>query len=246
MKKKFIGFVTAGDGGIDYCVACCMALIAGGVDMLEIGLPFSDPVADGAVIQQSSQRALQAGVTPHTVLEIARCIRQHSAVPLILFSYYNPLLQQGEKYLQQARLAGFDGVLVVDYAPSQYCEDRSFYNTIKSCGLFPVLLVAPSTTEERLPLIVKQADGFIYYACQKGTTGVKKSLPQDVASKINLIKSMSDLPVVAGFGIADRVSAAQALSCADGFVVGSAFVKLMADRVDPLALKKLAQQIDPR
>lgn len=246
MKKQFVGFVTAGDGGIDYCVECCMQLIEGGVDMLEIGVPFSDPVADGPVIQQSSQRALQAGVTPHTVLEIARRIRQQSSVPLILFSYYNPLLQQGEKYLQEARMAGFDGVLVVDYAPSQYCEDRSFYNTIRSCGMFPVLLVAPSTTEERLQSIVKQAEGFIYYVCQKGTTGVKKNLPQDVAAKIKLIKSICSIPVVAGFGIADRASAAQALSCADGFVVGSAFVKLMSDRVDPHELKKLAQEMDPR
>ena len=246
-KKPFIGFVTAGDGGIDYCVECCLQLITGGVDALELGLAFSDPVADGPVIQQSSQRALENGMTPETVLEIAKRIRQHTSVPLILFTYYNPLLQYGDIYLNRAKQAGFDAVLVVDFAPTLHQQNSvTIFSMIKAQGMTPILLTSPSSSDARLNLIASHAEGFIYYACQKGTTGEKHHLPNDFEDNITRIKNVSSLPIVAGFGIADKASAKQALHYADGFVVGSAFVKLMAKKASPSALADLARQIDPR
>jgi tryptophan synthase alpha chain len=245
-KQPFIGFVTAGDGGLDYSVSCCLAMIAGGVDIIEIGLPFSDPVADGPVIQRSSQRALADGVNAATVLTMARTIREKSSVPLVLFSYYNPLLQKGESFLSEAKLAGFDAVLVVDLPPIQNNNLYSYFNDIKSAGMYPIYVVSPSTSEERLKNIVNESDGFIYYACQKGTTGMKSGLPADFSQNMQRFRQATSMPIVVGFGIADQSSAASVMEYADGFVVGSAFVSLMEKNVMPTELTQLAQTIDPR
>src|SRR5580692_2094239 len=126
-KKPFIGYVTGGDGGVDYCVDSCMALLAGGVDLLEIGMPFSDPVADGPVIQQSSARSLTRGTTPATLLEIGQRLRSKSNAPLVLFSYYNPLLQAGKDYFRQLKESGYDGVLVVDMPPALERREADFF-----------------------------------------------------------------------------------------------------------------------
>jgi len=245
-KKPFIGFITAGDGGIDYCVECCLQLIAGGVDILEIGLPFSDPVADGITIQQSSQRALQRGMNPLMVLEIAKRVRRESSVPLILFSYFNPLLQQGFEYLKLAKNSGFDALIVVDMAPIDNALFNQYEVLIERAGLQLIYLLTPSTSEERIQMITQKARGFLYYACQKGTTGIRTALPQDVDQRIQVIKKYTTLPVAVGFGIADRLQAEKLLNFADGFVVGSAFVKQMSDNVEPIKLRYLAQSIDPR
>lgn len=245
-KQLFIGFITGGDGGVAYCVECCLQMIAGGVDMIEIGLPFSDPVADGPVIQRSSQRALDLGTNAETILEIAREIRKHSTVPLVLFSYYNPLLQKGESFLSEAKLAGYDAVLVVDLPVLIEEDDYSYFRIIKESGLCPIFLASPSTDDARLKKITEAAEGFIYYACQKGTTGIKATLPPDFSHHIDRIRQVTNLPIVAGFGIADQISAKSVIDHADGFVVGSAFVNLMAINADPIELKKLAKTIDPR
>jgi tryptophan synthase alpha chain len=243
-KKPFIGFITAGDGGVDYCVKCALQLIAGGVDILEIGFPFSDPVADGMTIQQSSSRALKDGVDGMTVLDVAKRICKQSNIPLILFTYLNPLLQQGASYLRLAKRAGFDAVIVVDLSPSEAHEQH--YEMIKKSGLQPIYLISPSTSEARIQFIANVASGFIYYACQKGTTGVRKKLPPDIQQRIALIKKYTDLPVVVGFGIADRYSAQAALQFADGVVVGSAFVHQMGQKRPPAEFKHLAQSLYPR
>jgi tryptophan synthase alpha chain len=245
-KKPFIGFVTAGDGGLDYCVDCCLQLVAGGVDILEIGLPFTDPVADGITIQQSSARALKQNVDAEVVLNMARKIREKSSVPLILFSYLNPLLQQGETYLIAAKQAGFDAVIVVDMAPVEELAANHYYELIKQAGLQPIYLLAPSTSEERIKMIVGMADGFLYYACQKGTTGMRSALPEDFGQRIQLIRKYTNLPIAVGFGIANQQSASAVLKFADGFVVGSAFVNAMSQKVKPEELAKLARTIDPR
>lgn len=246
-KQPFIGFVTGGDGGIDYCVECCLQLIAGGVDILEIGFPFSDPVADGTVIQQSSQRSLDQHTTAETMLEIARRIRKKSDTPLVLFSYFNTLLNSGDLFLSKAKLAGYDAVLIVDLPP--FLSDNQlhpYYQEIKEAQLSPIFVISPSTDEKRIRHIASISDCFIYYACQKGTTGVKDKLPDDLLHHISRIRKSTSIPIAVGFGISNIINAKLVLEHADGFVVGSAFVKLMEKQAKPQELKLLAQCIDPR
>lgn len=246
-KAAFIGFVVAGHGGLDYCIECCLQLIEGGVDILEIGFPFSDPVADGPVIQRAAQKALEQGTTSATLLAIARAIRKKSQVPLILFTYYNPLLKRGEPYFKELKSAGFDAVLVVDLpTPQRDQGPHPHYEALKTAGLHPIFLATPSTDEQRLAEIAAISEGFLYYACQKGTTGVRNKLPEDLVFQISRIKQKTALPIAIGFGIADRDNAEAAMHAADGFIVGSAFVKLMDEGAEPAALKLLAQSIDPR
>lgn len=245
--QAFVGFVVAGDGGLDYCVDCCLQMIAGGVDILEIGFPFSDPVADGPVIQRAAERSLEQGTTTATLLEIGRRIREKSQIPLIVFTYYNPLLKKGEAYLKALKAAGYNAILVVDLPPPLAGEKtHPYFQALKTSGLHPIFVVSPSTDEQRLTQIANISEGFIYYACQKGTTGVRKELPEDFTFHMARIRQKSALPIAVGFGIADRSSAGAALEAADGFVVGSAFVKLMEKQADPQELKRLAESMDPR
>lgn len=230
--QLFVGYLTLGDGGLEYSLEAALALIAGGVNVLEIGLPFSDPIADGPVIQQAMQRSLQSGTTLHDLVPFVKQLRQHTAIPLILFSYYNPILQAGEAFLSEAKQAGIDGTLIVDLARGEVSD--------------PIRVVAPTTTDERLQEIVRSARGFIYYACQKGTTGMRQALPQGVERDIARIKAHTDLPIVVGFGISNREMAREALAYADGFVVGSYFVAAMGQRATPQQLKQIAEAIDPR
>lgn len=245
--KPFIGYLTGGDGGVDYSISCALALIEGGVNILEIGLPFSDPIADGPVIQKAHERALAEGTTSSTILEIARRLRQVSDVPLVLFSYYNPILQKGIPYLHQLKSSGFDAVLIVDLAvPMNPDDSEPFFKALTDAELLPILLATPSTDEERLLQISKIAKGFLYYVSQKGTTGIRSKLANDFSAQIARVRHYFQIPIVAGFGIADRTSAESALECADGFVVGSAFVKKIEEKTSPGELTKLAQSIDPR
>lgn len=245
-QHSFVGFVTGGDGGIDYCVECCLQLLAGGVDMLEIGFPFSDPVADGPVIQRSSQRALEQGSNSTTMLEIGARLRKKTDAPLILFSYYNPLLKRGSGYLKLLKSAGYDAILAVDLPSPADQSPHPYFDLLKQAGLHPIFMATPSTDEQRLAHIARIAEGFVYYACQRGTTGVRAQLPDDFPMQIARIRQKTTLPIAAGFGIADRASAQAALKAADAFVVGSAFVKLMENQADPGELKRFAEAIDPR
>jgi len=246
-KKPFNAYLTAGDGGIDYFIDCALALIEGGVDVLEIGFPFSDPVADGPVIQRAHHRALEQGVKATALLEIGRRLRKVTDVPMILFSYYNPLLQKGDEYLRQLKTAGFDGILVVDLTvPAVDLESEPFFKAVKEASLIPILLATPSTNATRLSQIGKMAQGFLYYVSQKGTTGVRSQLADDYSRQMTFIRKQTHLPIVAGFGIADRKSAKAALEYADGFVVGSAIAKMIEEKADPSEIKRLAESIDPR
>ncbi len=247
-SKPFIGYLTGGDGGVDYSVECALALIEGGVDILEIGMPFSDPVADGPVIQRAHERALAQGATSSTILEIAKRLRQVSEVPLVLFSYYNPILQRGAQYLHQLKLAGFDGVLIVDLpVPINSNEQEPFFKTLKEAQLLPILLATPGADQERLLQISRVAEGFLYYVSQKGTTGVRGKLADDFSAQMARLRPyFQKMPIAAGFGIADRASAKAALEEADGFVVGSALVQKMEEKISPRELALVAQSIDPR
>lgn len=236
-KDAFIAYLTLGDGGLSYSLDAALALVEGGVDLLEIGLPFSDPIADGPVIQRAMQRSLQQGTKGSDFLAFALEFRKHSQIPLVIFSYYNPILTLGDVFLSQAKEAGASGLLIVDLP----------YEHLSESVLDSILVVTPSTSQDRLEQIAARAQGFIYYACQKGTTGMRQGgLPQQVAQDIRRIKAVSALPVAIGFGIGSKQAAAEALSLADGFVVGSYFVDAMSRKVSPQELTLLAQQLDPR
>lgn len=242
-RKPFIGYVLGGD--VEYTVECALALVQGGVDILEIGLPYSDPVADGPTIAKAHEKALRQGATSATLLEIGRRLRLSTDIPMILMSYLNPLLKKGETYLYQLKQSGFDAVLTVDL-PLPSPEGEPLYRYLKTANLSPILLAAPTTTPERLAQMAPYVEGFLYYACQKGTTGIRTSLAEDFSEQIEKIRKTIPHPIAAGFGIADRQSAKAALQAADGFIVGSAFVKLMEEKCPPIELKQLAEAIDPR
>lgn len=241
--QSFIAYLTAGDGGIQRTLDASLALIAGGVNMLEIGVPFSDPIADGPVIQRAASRALAKGTTLQDVLWLAVQIRKHSAIPLILFSYLNPLLAALDgSFFQEAKEAGIDGALIVD-CPIE--ESAVFHQTCLAQQMAPIYVITPSTPPARIQRIDQYGEGFLYYACRKGTTGMQSTLPSDFSEKMQHIKSLTHLPVVTGFGISTAEAATSVLQYADGVVVGSLFVKAMDDGASPHDLEMIARRINP-
>ncbi len=217
-KNAFVGYLTAGDAGKKEF----LDLLSQGVNVLEIGIPFSDPVADGPVIQKAMERALIAGMTPDKVLGLVRDLRKETEVPIVLFTYLNPIQKDLREFLKKAKDSGVDGVLIIDL-PIE--EAPPFCGFCDAFGLDPIFVIAPSTPQERIAQISACAKGFLYYACRKGTTGAREGLPSDLAEKIAQIREKSDLPIAVGFGISNRETAAAILTIADGFVVGSHFVE---------------------
>lgn len=243
-NKAFVGYLTAGDGGIKRTLEAALALIDGGVNLLEIGVPFSDPIADGPVIQRAAQRALSSGTTLRDVLWLTEQIRQVSDIPLVLFSYLNPVLSQfNTSFFTDAKQAGIDGVLIVD-CPME--ESSAVHQRCQEQGMAPIYVITPSTPLPRIRKIDQHGMGFLYYACRKGTTGVRSSLPHDFAEAMQRIKSSVDLPVVTGFGISTHEAACEVLHHADGVVVGSLFVKALEDGMLPDELTRLARGINPQ
>lgn len=241
--KLFIAYLTAGDGGIQRTLDAALALIAGGVNMLEIGVPFSDPIADGPVIQRAANRALAAGTTLKDVLWLAKEIRKKSEIPLILFSYLNPILFAMEtRFFEDAKNAGIDGALIVD-CPIE--ESDIFREKCLKNEMAPIFVISPSTTVARIKAIDQYGKGFLYYACRKGTTGVRSGLPEDFVEKIKLIRENVHLPVVTGFGISNQASAKEVLQETNGVVVGSLFVKALEDGATSEELQKIAENINP-
>lgn len=217
-KQAFIGYLTAGD----FSKERFLSLIEMGVNILEVGIPFSDPVADGPVIQKAMERSLLAGTTPKKVLQLVAELRKETEMAIVLFTYFNPIQRDLKGFLAQAKKAGADGVLVIDLP----LEESATYQLLcKDFGLSPIFVIAPSTPPERIRAISDAAKGFIYYACRKGTTGARNSLPEDLPEKIAQIRTHTDLPIAVGFGISSRETANAVLKIADGFVVGSHFVE---------------------
>ncbi len=243
VTQPFIGYVIIGDGGLENTLEYVKALVAGGVDIIELGVPFSDPIADGPVIQQGVGRALKSGVSPQHILNLVEQIREATNVPIILMSYYNPIITTGSSFLEEAKIVGADGMIIVDLPIEEAHEYKTIMDTI---GLDTIFLTSPSTPASRLKKIEYYSSGFIYYACQKGTTGMKSKLPEDFEHKIAEIRKETSLPIAIGFGISNRETAKQILKYADGFIVGSYFVKAIGDGVSTQALTNLAKTIDPR
>lgn len=241
--KAFVGYLTAGDGGIQQTLEASLALIEGGVNMLEIGVPFSDPIADGPVIQRAAARALASGTTLQNIVYLIEAIRKQSDIPLILFSYLNPILSAfNTTFFKDIQQAGIDGALLVD-CPIE--EANTFHNLCLTHNIAPIYVIASTTQPARIRTIDQYGKGFLYYACRKGTTGMRSSLPDDFAERMQLIKSTAALPVVTGFGISTRNIAKEVLHYADGVVVGSLFVKALEDGMKPSALTRLAISINP-
>jgi len=218
----FIPFITAGDPDLATTELLLIELAGAGADILELGVPFSDPVADGEVIQRASERALRNGVTVQDALTCVRNVRQHIDVPIVLFSYFNPLLQFGQERLAAAaRQADIDGVLVTDLIPE---EAQRWTETLVQFDLDPIFLVAPTTSNERLTEIAKQAHGFIYAVSRAGVTGARDEITRDAEALVKRVRAVSDLPVAVGFGVSTAEQVRKVWRFADAAVVGSAIV----------------------
>jgi tryptophan synthase alpha chain len=241
-RPAFVGYLVGGHGGIAHCAECCLALIRGGVDILEIGLPFSDPTAEGPVISRALAETLRKGVGSDGVCEVVRQVRERSEVPIVVMGYYNPLFSRPDLY-QKLALAGADGLLIVDLPPD---EAASHCARAEASGLETIFLAVPGMSSTRLQSVAARCKGFLYYVCRKGTTGVRADPPPDLASNLEEVRKYSSLPRVVGFGIGSRPSAQEALRHAEGFVVGSAFVDCLLKGGSPAALEQLARTIDPR
>jgi tryptophan synthase alpha chain len=247
-RAAFIPFLTAGDPSADATIELARSLDRAGADILELGVPFSDPIADGPVLQRSAARALQAGVTLAGVWKMAAAIRRETSLALVLFSYLNPLLRGGlEKTAADARQAGFDAVLVTDLPPE---ESASVEPVFRRAGLKTVFLVSPTSTPDRMSRAAALSSGFLYVVTRTGTTGPRDSLPADLGSTIERARqsdrrnrrgsSAPPLPIAVGFGISTRAAAHRAATLADGVVVGSALVAV-AEKAGPRACREVGR-----
>jgi tryptophan synthase alpha chain len=241
-KKGLIPFITAGDPDPARTVDFMHALAAGGADVIELGVPFSDPMADGPVIQQSSERALAHGVSlRHVLADVKRFRERDDKTPVVLMGYANPIERMGaEAFAVAAQEAGVDGVLVVDYPPE---ESVDFAEKMRSAGIDPIFLLAPTSTDERISEVGKIASGYVYYVSLKGVTGAANLDVSSIASKIPAIKSRVPLPVGVGFGIRDAQSARAVAEFADAVVIGSRLVQLLQDAAPDQAVDLLTHFI---
>lgn len=223
-RKALVPFITAGDPGADLTLPLLKALVAGGADIIELGVPFSDPMADGPTIQRASERALAKGMTLKGVLEIVRSFRREDAdTPIVLMGYANPMEAYGVvKFAKDAKAAGVDGVLTVDYPPEE-CEQFSVM--LKQEGLDPIFLLAPTSTEKRFAQVAKLGSGYIYYVSLKGVTGAGNLDIDEVTRRIPSIREQVAMPVAVGFGIRDGNSAARIAAVADAVVIGSRIIE---------------------
>jgi tryptophan synthase alpha chain len=223
-RKALIPFITAGDPVPEMTLPLMQALVAGGADIIELGVPFSDPMADGPTIQRASERALAAGMSMRKVLDIVRSFRASGdETPVVLMGYANPIEAMGaEPFVLAAANAGVDGVLVVDYPPE---ECRSFAQTCRTAGLDPVFLLAPTSIEQRYDDVAAVGSGYIYYVSLKGVTGSATLDLDEVAQRIPLIREKVGMPVGVGFGIRDGATAARIAGIADAVVIGSRIIE---------------------
>jgi tryptophan synthase alpha chain len=226
-KKGFIVYIGAGDPNLNATRELALAFDKAGVDILELGVPFSDPLADGLVNQLAAQRGLESKTTPPKLLETIVAIRKQSEIPIVLYIYFNLIHKVGlEKFIASAAKAGVDGLLVLDLPP----EASDNYETlIKKFGVCHIYLVAPTTPEDRMEFIVKRGSGFIYYISREGVTGMQSQVASNLASQVAKIRAHTDLPIAIGFGISNPEQAQLVASAADGCVVGSAIVNQIAE-----------------
>jgi tryptophan synthase alpha chain len=238
-RKGLIAYLTAGDPSPARTPELVEALVRGGADLVELGVPFSDPIADGPVIQRAGERALKAGTTLHKVLEIAKDIRRRSEVPLLLFTYLNPVVRYGlDRLAKDAAECGMDGCLLTDASVE---EAREYVDAMHKHGLDTVFLAAPTSTERRLKLVAKYSTGFVYLVSRTGITGEQASLSTAVAPLVRAMRAVTDLPLAVGFGISRPEHVAELATQVDAVVVGSALVRVIEKNLDN---PKLAQELE--
>jgi len=223
-KKGLIPFITAGDPAPELTVPLLHALVAGGADILELGVPFSDPMAEGPVIQRACERALKFNVSLHDVFDYVRAFRQtNDTTPVVLMGYANPIERMGvDAFIKAAKEAGVDGTIVVDYPPEE-CED--FAQKMRANGMDPIFLLAPTSTEERIRQVASVGSGFTYYVSLKGVTGAANIDIAEVAERIAAVRKHVKLPIGVGFGIRDGATAKAVAQVADAVVIGSRIIQ---------------------
>ena len=245
-RKALIGYVTVGYPNLEATLKVVPALAKSGCDIIELGIPFSDPLADGVTIQNASYKALQNGVTPQVCLDTARKLREKTDVPLLFMTYFNPVFRYGvEKFCSACRSAGIDGLIIPDLPPE---EGSKLEESAKECGLDLVYLLAPTSTAGRIKVVAEKSRGFIYLVSVTGVTGARTELPADLADFVARVRKEAKQPLCVGFGISTPAQAQQVAAVADGIIVGSKIVKLMES--DPKLndvqafIKSLRQALD--
>jgi len=241
-RRAFVAYIMAGDPDYATSLQIVKGLPAAGVDIIELGMPFTDPMADGPTIQLAGQRALAAGQTLEKTLQLARDFRiADDTTPIVLMGYYNPIHSRGvDEFLTAARAAGIDGLIVVDLPPE---EDDELCVPAQKAGLNFIRLATPTTDDKRLPKVLQNTSGFVYYVSITGITGAAAPRASDVAPDVARIKARTDLPVVVGFGIRTPETARDIAAIADGCVVGSAIVSRIGDRKSPAQVLEFVRSL---
>jgi tryptophan synthase alpha chain len=244
-RPAFIAYITAGDPSPDRTPELVAALERGGADLIELGVPFSDPIADGPVIQRGSDRALKAGTRVSTVLDIAAAIRERSEIPLLLFTYMNPVLRYGlESLARDAAARGIDGCLLTDLSVE---EAEPYVGAMRNAGLDTVFLAAPTSTQRRLELVAKYSTGFVYLVSRTGVTGERATVSDAVTPLVSAMRKVTSLPLAVGFGISTAEQVRTVGAIADGVVVGTAVVRVVEQNAAsadlPAKLEALAREL---
>ncbi len=227
-KTGLVPYITAGDPSRETVVALMHGLVQNGADVLELGVPFSDPMADGPVIQRSSERALTRHVTLHDCLDwVAEFRKTDATTPVVLMGYANPVERFGvDAFVKAAKQSGVDGTIIVDYPPEE-CEE--FSSLLRAADIDPIFLLAPTSTDQRMKDVARLGSGYLYYVSLRGVTGAGHLDPTAVAQRVDHIRSFTSMPIGVGFGISDAASAVAVASTADAVVIGSALIRLMED-----------------
>jgi tryptophan synthase alpha chain len=228
-RAAFVAYVCAGDPDFDTSIEVCRALLTNGVDILELGVPFSDPLADGLTNQLAAQRALEGGMTASRVFELVKRVREFSDAPIVFYTYYNLVFANGvDAYAHAAKNAGVDGILTLDLPPE---EAGDMIAACKAHGIETVFIIAPTSPDERIAKIAATTTGFLYYVSREGVTGVRDQVAGNIPQAVARIRAKTKLPMVVGFGIGTRAQVAEVAAHADGVVVGSALVNCVRDNL---------------
>ncbi len=238
-RPALIPYVTAGDPSLAATRAIVAGLARGGADIVEIGVPFSDPIADGPVNQRAAERALKNGVTLRSVLDLVAGLRRDASPPIVLFTYYNPIHRMGlATFADEAGRAGVDGVLVTDLPPEEAGDLRE---ALLRNSIDLIFLLSPTSSRDRVELVAREGRGFVYFISRTGVTGAREDLPADLAGQVRAARSVCPLPVAVGFGISGPEQARAVAAFADGVVVGSALVRLIEETRDAAELPAKAE-----
>jgi len=240
-RAAFIPFIMAGDPSLDATASYLDALAAGGADIVELGVPFSDPIADGPTNQRAAVRALKAGAKLSNIFELVARHRDRLGVPIVLFTYFNPIHARGvERFAEQAAASGVDGVLCVDLPPEE--GERDLVPALREQGVDAIYLLAPTSTKERVDKVAAVSSGFVYYVSRTGVTGERSALPGELVRDVKKLRKRVKLPLAVGFGISSPAQVAAVGEVADAVVVGSALVRLIEEQAGDPGLPTLLQQ----